>query len=191
MIKYLKSKLRFFCKETMELEKTHLLLIERIEGFRSTSYLDTSRNKTVGYGFNMDSVGAIPAWEYCRIEKDFDEVYEGYAELTREEAYALFMYFWKISEALAKDRTEKLGLLWGVFSDMKKFVLTDIAYNTGNISSWTDVFNAFEDKDVLYHGRRRQKIIDSRLAKIGYYFKVIGSLSEAKDIGLTQALYLK
>ena len=165
-------------------------LIEKLEGFRAKAYKDTKNITTVGFGFNMQTLISRDIWESLEIEESFYDVYWGKAELSRDSAFSLFLDIWLSSEKAAIARARVLGLDFHSFPDWKKFILTDIAYNTGSVSGWTNVFKAEESDDVLFEARRKQLEIDSRVAKIGYHFGLIKDLDDAKRIGLSEAKYL-
>ena len=165
-------------------------MIEKLEGFRSISYVDTAHKRTVGFGFNMDTLYSKSIWSDLKIEEDFDKVYDESQLISRDSSYILFNDFWKRSVILARTRTKELNLDWNSFPDWKKFVLADIAYNTGDLQSWRKVFIATDSDEVLFQARRKQKEIDSRIAKIGYHYGLIDNLAHAKAIGLSEAKYL-
>ena len=58
--------------------------LARHEGTRLQSYDDSEGNRTVGIGFNLDRAGAREAIE--AIGANFDDIYSGTAELTRNQA---------------------------------------------------------------------------------------------------------
>lgn len=174
-------------------------LIEKLEGFRAKAYKDTKNITTVGFGFNMQTLISRDIWESLEIEESFYDVYWGKAELSRDSAFSLFLDIWLSSEKAAIARARVLGLDFHSFPDWKKFILTDIAYNTGSVSGWTNVFKADEPHEVLFEARRKQHSIDSRVAKIGYHFNLIEDfdgdgdidIDDARFIGLSKAKYLK
>lgn len=63
--------------------------IKQDEGLRYSSYMDTTGNKTVGRGFNMDSGIARKVWNKAGLQSDFDAVYRGEQAIAPQEAEAL------------------------------------------------------------------------------------------------------
>ncbi len=165
-------------------------LMRKLEGFESLAYDDTEGNTTVGIGFNMVSSGARKIWDKLHIIEDFDEVLVGRQEISVYSATRLFNDFWDRCVQQAKTRTIELGLDWNSFNEYKQFVLADIAYNVGSVTGWTKVFKVSRDTEVMVESRRKQRELDSRVAKIAYSFGVIEDLAEAKKLGLTEAKYI-
>jgi len=164
-------------------------LLERLEGFRESVYMDTSGCKTVGIGFNMDAPGARDAWSRAGIMEDFDDVYYGNEMITHFSACELVDVFWTKCEKMAKDRCEELDVEWDRLPDWHKFVLADIVFNVGNISGWTKVVVETEPKKVLFEARRKQHEIDSRVCKIGKFFEIVEDVEGCVELGLTEAKY--
>lgn len=175
----------------VDVDKDKFTLIKSLEGFRSRAYTDTTRHVTVGYGFNMDQLSAHSTWTLLGIPVLFEEVYDGRTELPEKYARLLYEYYWDMSVVRAKERSHDLGYFYEQFNDFKRFILADIQYNTGSIENWTRVFDESSDLSVLFEARRKQENIDSRIAKIGYYFGVIDSLDDAHSAGLSGAKYIK
>jgi lysozyme len=92
------------------------------EGFRSSAYLDTRGNPTIGYGFNLNDANIrsmVPA-----------EVIAGKRQLSQQEADRIFMI--RYNQA-ALDALRYIG-----YDTMKKLdpqrqaILVDMAYNMGS-----------------------------------------------------------
>lgn len=169
-----------------------------LEGFKDKVYFDSEDNKTIGIGFNMDMIGANTIWNQILTKRDFIEVYNGREKINLKEATLLFNFFWNKSTQQVEDRIDKLNLNKNKeilnFQDMpeyKKFILVDIAYNTGSVKQWTKVFYATKYRRVLLEARRKQRYLDSRIAKIGRFFNLIHSIEEAKAMGLSQTQYIE
>lgn len=163
----------------------------KLEGKHNTSYRDHLGNTTIGVGFNMDDPGAMLVWVEVGVEELFGEVYRGETELSEESIMKLFKWSWELAKSNARFRCGQLGVSWYDASAFEKFLWADIAFNTGSCSGWTKVFKQKSDRKTLLEARRRQRELDSRVAKIGYHFGVIGSLDEAIELGLTEARYIK
>ena len=160
-------------------------LLILLEGYESMVYEDTDGNKTVGIGFNMDAVGARETWKRLHIPEYFSDVYYGFQELSEASAEMLARDYWATCEQQAERRAEELELNYNAFEDYKRFILADIAYNTGSVSKWYKVFVLNDPKKVLLEARRKpHKFLDNRVAKIGNYFGIISSVDEAKELGL-------
>lgn len=67
------------------------------EGLRFSAYDDTTGNRTVGVGFNMDSGIAKRTWKQAGVQASFDDVYKGRADISPEEAEALYAASGKIA----------------------------------------------------------------------------------------------
>lgn len=66
-----------------------------------------------------------------------------------------------------------------------------IVYNTGSISKWTKVVKNTQPNDVLVEARRRpHEILDSRVAKTAKWYGFIGTVEDAKLLGLKYAKYV-
>ena len=164
--------------------------MEKLEGFKARSYLDTAELRTVGFGFNMDSLFSKKTWDELEIPEDFSRVYDESQLISRDSAYALFYDIWKDAENSAIQRASVLGLNFKTFPDWKKFILKDIVYNTGSANSWTKVFTEVDSDKVLFEARRKQTIVDGRVAKIGYHYGLLKDLDDAHRIGLIGAKYI-
>ena len=173
------------------MESKTIELMERLEGLELKAYDCTAGKRTVGLGFNMDASGARSIWERLNISEDFDKVHSRQEEIKESTATVLFEDFWVRCKARASRRCTQLGLDYESMPEYKRFILADIVYNTGSISNWTKVITNTEPRDVLYEARRNPKpIMDSRVAKIGYYFDIIGSVEEAKQLGLVYTRFI-
>lgn len=63
--------------------------IKQNEGLRYNAYMDTPNNRSVGYGFNMQSGIAKDVWKRAGIRASFDDVFNGRDGITPQEAEAL------------------------------------------------------------------------------------------------------
>lgn len=161
-----------------------------LEGYKTEVYKCTEGYNTIGFGFNMDQENAERVWRDLGCNESFVEVRNGLESISYTTAKILLEDFWYNCEIKASDRCNQLGVEYDKLPEWHRFILCDIVYNTGSISGWTKVVTATEPKEVLVQARRRQRDLDSRIAKIGYYYKLIDSLDEAHKIGLTEARYL-
>ena len=121
-----------------------------------------------------------------------EDLLNGKAEISKKGAEWLLEYMLKRDYiAKVKNRAKELGYNFNDYREYHKILLIDIAYNTGSVSKWRKVFNPnATSKEVLKECRRKQRELDSRVAKIGYQLGIINSLEEAKELGLTQARYI-
>ncbi len=171
--------------------KDDIELMERLEGLKFVAYDCSLGFRTVGYGFNMEQVGARKTWNKLNIQENFDLVFDKQLPISQETADLLFMKVWKWCVNTASARCEELGINYGSLPEYKKFVLADIAYNTGSVRKWKKVFLMNNPRDVIYEARRNPKeIMDSRVAKIAYYYDIIKTLDEAHELGLEFAKYI-
>lgn len=166
----------------------HKKLLVNLEGLRLWAYDCTAGKRTIGVGFNMEQRGARRIWNELGIETNFDRAFNRTAHINTWESDKLLEYIWKKCIKKAKKRATRLGLDYDKMPPYKQFILTDIAYNTGSVKKWKKVFLATDPKDVLYEARRNPKpILDNRVSKIGYEFKIIKSITDAKQLGLRYA----
>jgi len=166
-------------------------LMKILEGYSDISYVCTKGKTTVGVGFNMDQASAKIVWQELGIPEDFYDVYNGITGVSEDTCYKLFNYYWDIAEKAVRTRCIAVDEVYDEMPEYKQFVLKDIVYNTGSIRNWYKVFKEQEPKKVLYQARRRQRDLDSRVAKIGKYYGLITSLEDAHNIGLTEAKYIR
>jgi GH24 family phage-related lysozyme (muramidase) len=167
-------------------------LMKRLEGIEYIAYDCTANKRTVGIGFNMEAHGARKVWDKLQIPENFDKVFNKEEELSEESAVELFYHTWRWCQRKAEERCNELGLNYNSMPEYKKFILADIVYNTGSISKWRKVLINNTPESVLYEARRNPKeIMDSRVAKIGYYFGIISSVEDAKALGIEYARFVK
>ncbi len=172
----------------------NLALIDRLEDFRAEKYLCTANHITIGYGFNMEAAGARDTWDGLDIKESFTSVFSGDLRLSKFSAIKLFDYQWKYCEMVALKRAAELNIVWAAAPEYKRFIWADIVYNTGSISTWSKVITSKDPRHVLFEARRKDPdgghTLDSRLAKIGYYFGIISDLDDAIKLGLDEAKYI-
>ncbi len=169
----------------------HKKLLINLEGLKLRSYDCTAGKRTIGVGFNMEQRKARWIWNKLGIETKFDRAFNRTINISVGESNKLLNYIWKKCIKRTRNRATKLGLDYDKMPTYKQFILTDIAYNTGSVKKWKKVFLATDPREVLYEARRNPKLImDNRVAKIGYEFKIIDSIADAKKLGLQYARYL-
>ena len=163
-----------------------------IEGYKTEVYRCSMGHRTIAFGFNMDKPGARGDWGRLGIVEDFDEVLGG-ASICYETAEVLLMDFWdNYCIPAVKRRCEALGEDYGALPEWHQFILADIVYNIGNINGWTAVIRHKEPLAVLAEARRKpNKIMDSRVCKIGKFFDLIDTIQDCIDIGLEYTKYTK
>ena len=170
----------------------NVILMGKLEGVELLAYDCSLGYRTVGIGFNMEQIGAKKVWSKLDIKEDFDEVFNRDIEISMDTATKLFNKVWKWCEKTASQRCNILGLSYRSMPEYKRFILADIAYNTGSVKKWRKVFLHKNPRDVLFEARRSPKeLMDSRVAKAGYYFGIIKDLEDAHKLGLVYAKYLK
>jgi GH24 family phage-related lysozyme (muramidase) len=166
-------------------------LMKILEGVEYIAYDCTAGKRTVGVGFNMESYGARKVWDKLEIKEDFDKVFYKEEFLSELSMVKLFEHTWKWCQRKAEERAKQLGLNYSSMPEYKKFILADIVYNTGSINKWRKVLLNKDPESVIYEARRNPKyLMDSRVAKIAYYYRIISTLEEAKQLGLTYAKHL-
>ena len=177
-----------------ELEKRDFELMVRLEGIKLKAYDCPKNIRTVGVGTSLEKPNIRDIWKELEIKEDFDKVFNKEIKISMETAKKLFEYDWNDARQKVIHRIEELKLPFklGDMPFWKQFILIDIAYNTGSVKKWKKVFLRTNPKDVLYEARRHPyELMDSRVAKIGYYFGIIDTLEEARELGLEYAKYIK
>jgi GH24 family phage-related lysozyme (muramidase) len=101
--------------------------IQRDEGLRYQAYNDTTGNKAIGYGFNLDSGIGRKVWQKAGIQTSFDDVYEGKAAITDEEARRLGIESYNI----AVDDASAVFSNFGELPQTKQQALANLAYQHG------------------------------------------------------------
>jgi GH24 family phage-related lysozyme (muramidase) len=100
------------------------------EGVRDKVYKDTTGNRTIGVGFNMDSGIARNVWKEAGIKKDFNAVRNGKEKITEEESKKLF----EKSYSIAVDDARALVPNFDQLGENQKEALTHLAYQHGRSS---------------------------------------------------------
>lgn len=167
-------------------------ILKIVEDNRTIAY-DCSRGyRTVGLGFNMDNPKSKEIWNKLSIKEDFNSIYNKQEELSKESSIKLFKHIWNWCEKATRRRCNDLNINFDDLREFHKYILLDIAYNTGSLRSWKQVFIKDNPNDILFEARRNPKeMMDSRVAKIGYQFGIVNSIKDCKDIGIIYAKYLK
>jgi len=113
--------------------------IKQNEGLRHVAYVDTIGNRTVGYGFNMDSGVARKVWKKAGLQRDFDAVYDGQEALSDLDAEALGTASFNI----ALDDATSLYDNFPNLSEPRQKALLDLSYQLGKTRlKEFDKFNA-------------------------------------------------
>ena len=165
-------------------------LIKILEGYEKKVYEDTEGLRTIGYGFNMDDSIAKRIWNELDIEEGFEDIYEGKIEISDKSAEKLLESYWDNAARLARKRARELNVAWYALPEWHQFILTDIAYNTGSVSSWKKVFEKIDATDVVYEARRIPKqVMDNRVCKIAKWFGIYDTVEDCIEGGLEYARY--
>jgi GH24 family phage-related lysozyme (muramidase) len=101
--------------------------IRQDEGLRYGAYMDTTGNRTVGMGFNMDSGIAKKVWRKAGVQAKFDDVYSGLAQISPLEAEALGA----ASFAIAADDAVSLYPDLNALSQPRQEALLNLSYQLG------------------------------------------------------------
>jgi len=101
--------------------------IQQAEGVRHAAYTDTTGNRTIGYGFNLDSGIAPKIWKKAGIATPFDDVYGGAVQISDAEAKALGNASYEIAMNDAQDVYTNLSSL----PKQKQAALLNLSYNLG------------------------------------------------------------
>lgn len=120
------------------------------EGFQAHPYIDTTGNKTIGYGFKMDAVGQM----LPRL------VREGKAPLTKEVADKLYTKLYSRAMSSARDFA---GDQWHSLNGQQQKALTDMSYNMGGkLNGFVNLKNALQEGNF---DNASAQIMNSRYAK--------------------------
>lgn len=166
-------------------DKDFIDIMTLIEGYRETSYKCTAGKVSIGFGYNMDGIGAENKWNKLKIKEDFDDIYYGEEKLSRESALILLYTYWYRCELQAYNRCRVLGIDYNLLPRWHKFILADIVYNTGSIKNWKQVIVKTKPTDILVESRRKpHKLLDSRVVKIGKFFNLISTNEDAHKLGI-------
>lgn len=101
--------------------------IVRDEGLRHTAYSDTKGNRTVGYGFNMDSGIGEKVWKRAGISTPYQDVYDGKVALTDQQAQRVL----QISYEIATEDAAKVFSNFGKLPPHKQEALVNLSYHHG------------------------------------------------------------
>lgn len=125
--------------------------LKQDEGMRKTSYMDTTGNRTVGIGFNMDSGIAKQVWKRSGIETSFDDVYNEEAGITDDEAARLA----NTAYAIAREDAESLVPRFAKLSENRQKALLNLSYQMGKnrLSGFKKFLAAMNSKDYRLAGR--------------------------------------
>lgn len=100
------------------------------EGLRHSVYTDTTGNRTVAWGFNMDSGIARNVWKRAGIKTPFKDVYAGEAAITDAEAEALG----QASYQIAMDDASSLYGDLDAYAPSRREALLNLSYQLGKPS---------------------------------------------------------
>lgn len=175
-------------------------IIKNLEGYKNKVYIDTAGKRTIGYGWNLDDPSAKQVFnavvtdnftEFGYFLGAFQEIYDGDIDITPSLAEEILDRYLHVSYTLARHRAEELGIDLDKEPFWRKVIVTDIAFNTGSCEGWTRVFKVKTPRACLAEARRKQRELDSRVAKLGYQLGIIADLEEAHMLGLTEAKYIR
>lgn len=120
--------------------------IELHEGWREKAYDDTEGFRTIGFGFNMDKPNAEALMKAAGITKNFKDLYEGKAILTKDEGRKLKDYEMDYFTASAK---AWIGAdKWAKMNVGAQEALVDMAYNMGGNFTGKKKDGTFKWKDL-------------------------------------------
>lgn len=97
------------------------------EGLRNKVYVDSTGNRTVGIGFNMESNGAKTFWKDAGLTTKFEDVYNGKATLSEEDAIKLF----NVTKQHAITNASKLVNNWDKLGEHRQAALADMVFQMG------------------------------------------------------------
>ena len=97
------------------------------EGFRDRTYLDSTNNPTIGYGFNFNSGIAPRVWKEAGIQTSYKQAKYGKAAITPDEAIALY----RTSKKIAADDARSYYPDFDRLNPRQQTALTDVSYQMG------------------------------------------------------------
>lgn len=101
--------------------------LQQDEGLRHTAYMDTTGNRTVGEGFNMDSGIAKTVWKRAGINTPFNDVYHGKSSISDDEAKSLS----QISENIAEEDARHVFPKFDKLSENRQQAVLNLSYQLG------------------------------------------------------------
>jgi GH24 family phage-related lysozyme (muramidase) len=117
------------------------------EGLRLDTYTDTTKNPTIGYGFNFNSGIAKKVWDKAGVETPYDAASKGQAAITPEEAGRLY---W-VNMAIAAQDAERLIPSISSMPETKQKALVDLSYQLGapRLSEMRTFLASINENDTL------------------------------------------
>lgn len=97
------------------------------EGVKDSVYVDSTGNKSVGIGFNLDANGARKAWKDAGITEDFNAVASGKQKLSRASAEKLYA----VKHDEAHEDAQGMVSNWNNLGEYQKEALTSMVYQMG------------------------------------------------------------
>lgn len=123
------------------------------EDSRSTMYIDTTGNPTIGIGFNLNRADARTALEGAGVPpSSVDAVIAGTQSITQPEIDALFRYSLAPIESDAR-----ASLAAGIYDDLddaRRFVICDLVYNMG---AGADGWGGFDETHAIINQAQAAK----------------------------------
>ena len=102
--------------------------IGRHEGLKYKAYTDTVGKRTIGIGFNLDDNKEMATRLFKQWKLDYDKVYNGQQQLSKEQVQKLFEITLPVAVTVAKKFVNNFDKQ----PDAVKEVLINMAFNLGN-----------------------------------------------------------
>lgn len=121
------------------------------EGEWHMAYNDTTGNRTVGIGFNMDSGIAKQVWKQAGIQSNFRDVYNGKAAITPQDSHNLL----QVSYHVAQSDARKLVPRFDKLSQNRQSALSELSYQMGydRLSGFKNFKSAMNNGDFTLAAR--------------------------------------
>lgn len=101
--------------------------VQKNEGLELYAYQDTPRNKSIGYGFNMQSGIARKLWQQAGVQTDFVDALKGRAAIQPWEAQALLQTSYNVARDDAKSAVPRFNNL----NASQQEAVIDMSYQYG------------------------------------------------------------
>lgn len=126
--------------------------LEHAEGKRAKAYTDTTGNRTVGVGFNMDTPSARRLWKQAGVDADFEAVRSGKQQLSEEQIKRLY----DTSVANAQSDLEDIYPEYTGLGKNQQEALLHLSYQLGapKLSEFKGVLGALKAGNHKLAGKR-------------------------------------
>jgi GH24 family phage-related lysozyme (muramidase) len=112
-------------QNTKQSEQEYVTFVSTWEGFSNKVYVDTTGNRTIGYGFNLERTDAKKLLSLYGL--DYKKICDGSQEMSKDIAFKLLSYDIDIAKTFAKKFISNFEQL----PNRVKEIIVDLSYNLG------------------------------------------------------------